>query len=83
MEEAMAQRRIFELLATVLIGDGVVFLYNPRSHMLIWIDLLDLPVWQRFVRWFADHPNVGRLTGAAELALASWLLARSHEGLEG
>ena len=75
-------RRIFEIIGTLLIGDGLAFLVTPRRHMLIWIEALRWPLWRRIVRWFADHAAAGRTSGVIEIALGIWLLARAYEGVE-
>ena len=75
----MALRRICEIAGTLIIGDGIAFLVAPRPHMQIWIDALEWPLWRNMVRWFADHPAAGRVSGVVELALGAWLLARAYD----
>ena len=74
----MVRRRIFEIVGTLIIGDGFAFLFAPRPHMLIWVDALKLPAWQRLVEWFADHAPAGRVTGVVEIALGSWIVAQAY-----
>jgi hypothetical protein len=74
----MVRRRIFEIIGTLIIGDGFAFLFAPRPHMLIWVDALKLPFWQRLVQWFADHERAGRVTGVVEIALGSWIVALAY-----
>lgn len=78
----MIRRRLYELIGTVLIGDGFAFLFAPRPHMLIWVEALQLPLWRRLVRWFADNAAAARATGVAEIALGSWMLARAYRDVE-
>ena len=78
----MVRRRIFEIIGTLIIGDGFAFLFAPRPHMLIWVDAWKLPLWQRLVQWFADHDQAGRVTGVVEIALGSWLVARAYRDVE-
>jgi hypothetical protein len=78
----MARRRLYEIVGTVFIGDGFAFLLAPRPHMLIWVDALKLPFWQRLVQWFADHATAARATGVVEIALGSWLLAQAYRDIE-
>ena len=78
----MIQRRLLEIVGTLVMGDGLAFLFAPRRHMLIWVRALDLPLWQRTVQWFADHEAAGRATGVLELALGAWLTARAYRGVE-
>jgi hypothetical protein len=60
----MIRRRIYEIIGTLIIGDGLAFLFTPRPHMLIWVDALKLPIWRRLVQWFADHRAAGIDAGA-------------------
>jgi hypothetical protein len=78
----MARRRVYELIGTVLIGDGFAFLFAPRPHMLIWVEALNLPHWRHLVQWFADHALAARATGIAEIALGGWMLARAYRDVE-
>ena len=77
----MGRRRIYEIMGTLIIGDGFAFLFAPRPHMLIWVDALKLPFWRRLVQWFADHDLAGRATGVVEIALGSWLVARAYRDI--
>ena len=74
----MIQRRIAEVIGTLIIGDGIAFLFAPRRHMLLWVDALNTPVWRRGVQWFADHRAAGRIAGVAELGAGAWLLVRAY-----
>ncbi|MBK9711012.1 MAG: hypothetical protein IPO81_06675 [Kouleothrix sp.] len=78
----MLIRRLYEILGTLIIGDGFAFLFAPRRHMLIWVEALHLPAWQRLVGWFAEHETVGRATGVVEIALGAWLVARAYRDVE-
>jgi len=78
----MVQRRIFEIIGTLIIGDGFAFLFAPRPHMLIWVEALKWPAWQRLVQWFADHDRAGRVTGVVEIALGSWIVAQAYRDVE-
>jgi hypothetical protein len=78
----MVLRRLYELVGTLILGDGLAFLFAPRRHMLIWVAALELPIWRRLVQWFADHPSAGRIAGVVEVALGSWITAQAYKGLE-
>ena len=78
----MLWRRIFEIVGTLVIGDGLAFLVAPRQHMLIWVDALEWRLWRNSVRWFAEHPSAGRISGVVELAIGAWLLARAYKDVE-
>jgi len=78
----MIWRRIYEIIGTLIIGDGFAFLFAPRPHMLIWVEALKLPLWQRVVQWFADHAPAARATGVVEIALGSWIVALAYRDVE-
>lgn len=71
-------RRIKELVAIAVIGDGVVGLLAPRRHSLLW--KFGPEGYQEALRWFAEHPGVVRLLAAAELGGGIWLALRQYEG---
>jgi hypothetical protein len=81
-ESIMVRRRVYEIIGTLIIGDGFAFLFAPRPHMLIWVNALKLPAWRRLVQWFADHDRAGRVTGVIEIALGSWIVARAYRDVE-
>ncbi len=78
----MLLRRIYEVIGTLIVGDGFAFLFAPRRHMLLWVEALELPAWRQLVQWFADHEAAGRATGLAEIALGAWLLVQAYRDLE-
>jgi hypothetical protein len=78
----MLRRRLYEIIGTLIIGDGLAFIFAPRPHMLIWVDALRLPLWRRLVRWFADHPPAARATGVLEVGLGVWMLAQAYRDVE-
>ena len=78
----MVLRRLYEIVGTLIVGDGFAFLFAPRKHMLIWVEALELPAWRRLVQWFADHTTAGRITGVIEIALGAWIVAKAYEGVD-
>ena len=78
----MILRRIYEILGTLIVGDGVAFLVAPRPHMLIWVDALPWSAWRRLVQWFADRETAGRVSGVVEIGLGAWLLAQAYKDVE-
>ena len=78
----MVRRRLYEIIGTLIIGDGLAFIFAPRPHMLIWVEALKLPLWQRVVQWFADHAPAARATGVVEIALGSWIVALAYRDVE-
>jgi uncharacterized membrane protein YjjB (DUF3815 family) len=78
----MILRRLYEIVGTLILGDGFAFLFAPRKHMLIWVEALELTAWQRLVQWFADHRTAGQMIGAIEIALGAWIVAKAYEGVD-
>lgn len=70
-------RRIKELVAIAVIGDGVVGLLAPRRHSLLW--KFGPEGYQEVLRWFAGRPGLVRLLAAAELGGGIWLALRQYE----
>ena len=77
----MARRRIYEIIGTLIVGDGFAFIFAPRRHMLIWVEALEWPVWQKLVQWFADHRAAGRVAGVIEIALGAWMVGRAYKDI--
>ena len=69
-------RRIKELVAIAVIGDGVVGLVAPRRHSLLW--KIGPQGYQEVLRWFAERPSLVRLLGTAELGLGLMLALRQY-----
>jgi len=69
-------RRMKELAAIAMIGDGVVGLVAPRRHSLLW--KLGPEGYQEAIRWFAARPAVVRLLAGAEVGAGLWLALRQY-----
>jgi hypothetical protein len=67
MKMKLGTRRVIELGALFLIGDGIMGLIKPRWHSLLWH--FGPPLVQAVTEELADHPNVARGIYAAEAAL--------------
>lgn len=63
-------RRVAELAATFMIGDGVLGLIQPERHVALWRE--DALGAERTVAPFAGHP--GRRRGYAVVQIAAGLL---------
>jgi len=61
------QKRLLELGALILIGDGLMGLLRPRRHSLLWHFGPQLV--KAVTEELAEHPNTARSIYAAELAL--------------
>lgn len=72
----MIVRRITELVAMVLIGDGVVAISAPSRHSLLWRS--GPKWWGDFMQDLAGRPNLVRALGAAEAGAGLWLARRQY-----
>ncbi len=67
-------RRLVELAALMMIGDGLMGLCFPKRYALFW--RFGPETWKEFADYLHDHPEMVRTLGAAEAALGVWLAAR-------
>lgn len=74
MNTELMTRRVVELGALLLIGDGVMGLVKPRWHTLLWHFGPQLA--KATTEELAEHPNVARAVYAAEIAVGIALAAR-------
>ena len=77
----MGMRRIAELVAMLMIGEGVLTLIAPRRHSLLWE--FGPEGYRRVIEAFAEHPTLSRLVAAAEAGLGLWLALRVYSQEEG
>jgi len=70
-------RKLKELLAMVLVGDGVLALLAPSRHSVLWRG--GSPRWNRVMYGFAEHPWLTRALAAAELASGIALASRQWQ----
>lgn len=72
----MWKKRIKDIVAMLLIGDGALTLIAARERALVWRfgpeGLRDSAGWQ------AEHPNIMRLEGAASMGLGVLLAWRQY-----
>lgn len=73
----MLRKRLIELVAIGLIGDGVVALVAPKRHSLLWLGGPEN--WRRFMHIFAERPMLTRLLAATEVALGLSLALRQYQ----
>ena len=71
----MNGRRVKDLVAAWLVGNGVLLLIAPRRRALLW--LFGRPEGLRkLTLWYADHPTIMRLRGIAGVGFGTWLALR-------
>lgn len=77
-QNASFGRRIVDLTAVAMIGDGALALLVPAEHMRTWISG---PRWCReLINFFAERPGLTRVVGAVEICTAVWWVRRSLNG---
>jgi hypothetical protein len=70
-------RRIMELLAMLLVGDGVIALVAPRRHNHLW--RFGPEGYGRVMEAFAERPALTRLLAEAEVGRGLWIALRQYE----
>lgn len=70
----MILRRLIQLVALLMIGDGVVGFFKPRWHSLLW-DLGPAP-YRELMHEFAAEPAKARWVYAAEVVVGLLIAAR-------
>ena len=75
MKNDLLIRRIIELGALFLIGDGIMGLIKPRWHSRLWHFGPQLA--RAVIEELAEHPNIARGVYAAETAIGIAIALRS------
>jgi hypothetical protein len=70
----MTAAHLKELLALLLIGEGVVGALYPEQYTRTWES--GSGRWQKFIGWWADRPQLMRALCAAEAGVGLWLAVR-------
>lgn len=72
----MLSSRVKELLAILLIGDGVVALLNPQRHVHLW--RRGPKVYRQLMEAFLRRPGMTQLLSAVEVVLGIWWASRQQ-----
>ncbi|BBL79069.1 hypothetical protein Rxycam_00657 [Rubrobacter xylanophilus DSM 9941] len=72
----MVGRRIKELAAIAMIGDGVVGFLAPGRHSLLW--RFGPEGYAEAMEWFAERPALVRALSAVEIGAGVWLALRQY-----
>jgi len=70
----MTAAHLKELLALLLIGEGVVGTLCPERYTRTWAN--GPGRWRDFIGWWADRPALMRVLCAAEAGIGLWLAVR-------
>ena len=63
----------------LMVGDGLLSLIDPKRHCLLWET--GPKVWRDFADEFAEHPQVTRGVGVAEILAGLWLASEQKPKL--
>lgn len=66
----MTGLRIKELLALMMIGDGVTTMFQPRRHVLLW--RMGPKSFKKMIDTLARHPGPTRLLGLLGATIGLW-----------
>lgn len=69
------RRRVVDLTAVAMIGDGALALVVPAEHTKTWI--CGPQSWRRLINFFAERPGFTGVVGAVEICAAVWWVRRS------
>ena len=72
----MWAKRVKELVASWLVGHGVLLLIAPRQRALLW--LFGPEGLRKLTLWYANHPALMRLRGIAAIGIGIWLAIRQY-----
>lgn len=70
----MIAQRLKELLAILIIGDGVLALVAPRRHPRLW--KFGPQGYQQLMQAFSERPIMKRFSGVGQIGLGLWLASR-------
>lgn len=70
-------RHLKEVLAIMLVGDGMIGLVAPRRHSLLW--KFGPESHKRIMTDFAKRPALVRLLSAASVGVGLWLALSQYE----
>jgi hypothetical protein len=70
----MTSAHLKELLALLLIGEGVVGMLYPERYTRVWAG--GPGPWNKFIQWWAERPRTLRVLWAAQTGAGLWLAAR-------
>jgi hypothetical protein len=73
-EYNMWTKRVKDLFAAFVLGNGILDLIAPRQRLLLW--LVGPEALRKVFIWFADHPTAYRLRGVARVGIGIWLALR-------
>jgi dodecin len=72
----MWTRRVEDLIAAFVAGNGVLDLIAPRQRVFLWI--FGPERLRKLTLWFADHPTAMRLRGIARIGIGIGLALRQY-----
>ena len=72
----MWTKRVADLIAAFVLGNGVLDLIAPRRRVFLWV--FGPEALRKLTLWFADHPTAMRLRGMVRIGTGIWLALRQY-----
>jgi dodecin len=72
----MWTKRVADLIAAFVVGNGVLDLIAPRRRVFLYI--FGPEALRKLTLWFADHPTAMRLRGIVRIGTGIWLALRQY-----
>jgi hypothetical protein len=79
-KKVMWLRRLIQLVALIMVGDGVVGFFKPRWHSLLWN--IGPRMYRDVMQHFAAEPNTARWIYAGEAIIGAWVATRQTPEVE-
>jgi hypothetical protein len=73
-EDSMVGRRLKEIAAMTMIGEGIIGALYPRRHVLLW--KFGPKKYRKFIEASARRPNLVRIAAAAGAGVGVWWALR-------
>jgi hypothetical protein len=73
-EDSMVGRRLKEIAAMTMIGEGIIGALYPRRHILLW--KFGPKKYRKFIEASARRPNLVRIAAAAGAGVGVWWALR-------
>jgi hypothetical protein len=72
----MWTKRVADLIAAFVVGNGVLDLIAPRRRVFLWV--FGPEARRKLTLWFADHPTAMRLRGIVRIGTGILLALRQY-----
>jgi hypothetical protein len=70
-------KRVKDLIAAFVVGNGVLDLLAPRQRALLWV--FGPERLRKLIVWLAEHPTARQLQGVLRVGIGLWLALRQYQ----